>query len=208
MSFNRLNYDTCSYKQEISESVAPGEYQLDTPPISCNDCFAVDPQLIMQRAGNSVAKNISMIDVDSELLNLNRKLSSCSQKEFLPKFDNNGNINNDIEHVHFENCNIPTRENTRLSNPACNLRGTGINRFEWLCNDPQERVLIPFEVNVSERLVNKDNHRPLIPKLIDQSIFLPNPESKMPSSNIVKAPSVPVTFSGVNLQSADVVREL
>ena len=73
MSFNRLNYDSCSYKQEISESVGPGEYQLGTPNISCVDCFAVDPQLIMQRAGNSVSKDMPMIDVDSELLNLNRK---------------------------------------------------------------------------------------------------------------------------------------
>ena len=31
MSFNKLNYDTCSYKQELSESIGPGEYQLTTP---------------------------------------------------------------------------------------------------------------------------------------------------------------------------------
>ena len=27
MSFNKLNYDTCSYKQALSESVGPCEYQ-------------------------------------------------------------------------------------------------------------------------------------------------------------------------------------
>ena len=30
MSFNRLNYDTCSYKQVLEESIGPGEYQLAT----------------------------------------------------------------------------------------------------------------------------------------------------------------------------------
>jgi hypothetical protein len=207
MSFNRLNYDTCSYKQEISESVAPGEYQLGTPNISCTDCFAVDPQLIMQRVGASVAKDLPMIDIDSELLNINRKLTNCSQKEFIPKFDDKGNINNDIEQIHFNNCNIPTKENTRLSNPACNLRGTGWNRFEWLCNNPQERVLIPFDHNVSNRIVVKDNHRPLIPKPIDQSVFLPKYNNEPIKVNIAKAPSVPITSSGLNWQTADVIRE-
>jgi hypothetical protein len=207
MSFNRLNYDSCSYKQEISESVGPGEYQLGTPNISCVDCFAVDPQLIMQRAGSSVSKDMPMIDVDSELSNLNRKLTNCSQKEFIPKFDKDGNIDNSIEQVHFENCNIPTRENTRLSNPACNLRGTGINRFEWLCNDPQERVLMPFETNVSNRLVVKDNHRPILAKPIDQSIFLPTNNNEPIKVNIAKAPSVPIS-TGVNLQTSSGVRNL
>ena len=74
MSFNRLDYDSCTYKQELSESIAPGEYQLATPCISNEDCFSRDPQIIIQRSGNSVAKNIPMIDVDSELININRKL--------------------------------------------------------------------------------------------------------------------------------------
>ena len=47
-------------------------------------------------------KNIPMIDVDSELLNINRKLSNCSSDEFIPKFDEKGNINNSIEQVDFQ----------------------------------------------------------------------------------------------------------
>jgi len=177
MSFNRLDYDTCSYKQVLSESAGPGEYQLGQPMISCEDCFVKDPQLIMQRVGASVAKDIPMIDIDSELMNLNRKLTSCSAKKFIPNFDENNQINNDIEKVDFKNCNFPVVENTRMSNPSCNLRGTGINRWEWLCQDPQERVFIPFENNVSNRLVVKDNHRPLVPQLMDQNGMLPPKEN-------------------------------
>ena len=70
-TFN-LKYDTCSYKQVLSESVGPGEYQLNMPFVACDDCFSKDPQLILQRSGVSVAKNIPMVDVDSELRN-NRK---------------------------------------------------------------------------------------------------------------------------------------
>ena len=70
-------------------------------------------------------------------------------------------------------------ENTRISNPSCNLRGTGWNRWEWLCENPQERVLMPFDTNISNRLVVKDNHRPVIPKLIDQNPILPSPSRKI-----------------------------
>ena len=208
MSFNKLNYDTCSYKQELSESIGPGEYQLTTPFISCVDCYSDDPQLRLQRAGASVAKNMTMVDVNSELLNINRKLSNCSENEFIPKFDKNGKIDNTVEQVDFKNCSIPKVENTRLSNPACNLRGTGWNRWEWLCNDPQEKVLLPFESNVSNRLVMKDNHRPKIPEPIDQSIFLPSPSNEPIKVNIAKAPSVPVGPNSPNLQTSDNLRNL
>ena len=192
MSFNKLDYDTCAYKQVLSESIGPGEYQLATPHISCEDCFTLDPQLIMQRAGASVAKKMPMVDVDSELMNITRKLSNCSSDEFIPKFNAKGEIDNNIEMHDYKNCGIPTRENTRLSNPSCNLRGTGWNRWEWLCNNPQERALMPFDTNISNRLVVKDNHRPVIPKLIDQNPILPTPNDTPIQVNIAMAPAVPV----------------
>ena len=208
MSFNRLDYDSCSYKQEISESIGPGEYQLTTPFISCTDCFNKDPQIILQRSGGSVAKKMPMVDVDSELLNLNRKLSNCSNDHFIPKFDKDGGINNNINLVDFENCKMPLTENTRLSNPSCNLRGTGWNRWEWLCQDPQERVEIPFDYNIDNRRVVKDNHRPLIPELIDQSGFLPVANNEPIKVNIAKAPAVPLGSLAPPLQFSDVVRNL
>ena len=66
--------------------------------------------------------------------------------------------------THWKDCMIPAEE-TRTSNPPCNLRGTGWNRWEWLCLDPQERVEIPFDYNIDNRIVVKDNHRPCIPTL-------------------------------------------
>ena len=130
MSFNKLDYDSCAYKQELTESIGPGEYQLTTPFISCEDCYNRDPQIILQRSGNSVAKNMPMIDVDSELLNINRKLSNCSNEQFIPKFNAKKEIDNSIDLVDFKNCGMPLTENTKLSNPPCTLRGTGWNRWE------------------------------------------------------------------------------
>ena len=102
---------------------------------------------------------------------------------------------------------MPTVENTRLSNPSCNLRGTGFNRWEWLCNNPQERVLIPFDVNVSNRLVVKDNHRPVIPTLIDQTSILPTPNNEPIRVNIAMAPAIPIDPVQQSLTTANNVRE-
>ena len=54
MSFNRLNYDTCSYKQVLEESIGPGEYQLATPHTSCEPCFNKDPRFRLQQNGVSL----------------------------------------------------------------------------------------------------------------------------------------------------------
>jgi hypothetical protein len=208
MSFNRLDYDSCTYKQELSESIAPGEYQLSTPCISNEDCFSRDPQIIIQRSGNSVAKNIPMIDVDSELININRKLSNCSNDSFIPKFNKDGEIDNSIDLKDFKNCNMRPTENTRLSNPSCNLRGTGWNRWEWLCNDPQSKVELPFENNISNRLVFKDNHRPVLPNLLDQSNILPPNDNTPIDVNIAKAPAVPLGEPGTPLSFSNDVYNL
>ena len=207
MSFNRLDYDTCAYKQELSESIGPGEYQLSTPNINCEDCFTKDPQLVLQRSGVSVAKTVPMIDVDSELMNITRKLSNCSSNDFIPKFNSEGEIDNSLEQVHFKDCAMPTRENTRLSNPACNLRGTGWNRWEWLCNNPQERVLLPFDTNIANRLVVKDNHRPVIPKPLDQDSILPSPSNEPIRVNIAVAPAVPIDPINQSFANSNDVRQ-
>ena len=59
------------------------------------------------------------------------------------------------------------------------MRGLG-NRWEWLCLDPQEKVLIPFDHNINNRIIVKDNHRPIIPKPLDQSLALPKDPQPLP----------------------------
>jgi hypothetical protein len=70
-------------------------------------------------------------------------------------------------------CAVPT-ESCRLSNPPCTLKETGINRYDFLCWDPQEKALLPFiRGGINYRMVAKDNHVPLVEKPQDQSIFDP-----------------------------------
>jgi len=199
MSFNRLNYDTCTYKHTLAESISPGDYLLNTPKISCEPCYQSNPSVRLQSIGNSVSKTNYLIDVDSELLGITRKSSNCPDKKFLPECKNckcssgevcgqgvtnlckdcdnklkEGGKCGDEDLYDFKDCYIMT-DDSRLSNPPCNLRGTGWNRWEWLCLNPQERVEMPFDWNINNRLVVKDNHRPCVPQLVDINISLPTP---------------------------------
>jgi len=205
MSFNRLNYDTCSYQHTLAESVGPGEYMLTEPPNVSQPCFPESPQIRLQRQGVSVAQNMPLIDVDSELMNLTRPATNCPSRKYVPD-GNQCNENHKLEEAknnleHGQDCFFSV-EDTRLSNPACNLRGTGWNRWEWLCLNPQERVLMPFDYNINNRLVVKDNHRPCIPKPLDVAQSLP-PKSQEPKiNNTIPTCGVPTGPTSIHWQDA------
>lgn len=207
MSFNRLNYDTCSYKQVLEESIGPGEYQLATPHVSCEPCFNKDPRFRLQQNGVSLNTRMNMIDTDSELLNITRDASSCSKKKFNPEFNNAGNIQNPSDMLHLTECEHLTTEDTRLSNPPNTLRGTGWNRWEWLCQDPQERVLVPFDYEISTRNNCRDNHRPLIPTPKDPSDSLPTPSDEPIRNEIARVKGVPTGPPSVQWRSLDEIRK-
>jgi hypothetical protein len=193
MSFSKNIYDKESYKQSINQSVGPGIYRMATPPISCKPCYPYPPTVRLQRQGDSVLKNTLLIDVDSELSGITRKLSKNITQQYLPSCPDSvcesgevcgqgvvgtcsggkpGERATDSNLLHMPDCFVPA-EDTRLTNPPCNLRGTGWNRWESLCKNPQERVEMPFDWNINNRIVVKDNHRPCIPNPIDPTSALP-----------------------------------
>ena len=219
MSFNRLPYDTCSYKQTLTESVGPGDYQLNRPVV-CDPCYAVDPHIRLQSQGASVCQSSPLIDIDSEMLGITRNLSNCSANKYAPNSlasdscgaqtgsdatQNNSKVNIDYNPYHFKNCFTPTEE-TRTSNPPCNLRGTGWNRWEWLCKNPQDRVEIPFDYQISSRTVVKDNHRPCIPNPVDQYNAWPQPKDQPICENIVRTCGVPTDPPSVQWRSAEEIK--
>lgn len=193
MSFNRLNNDICEQKRNIRESTGPGFYQINTP-VLCNTCFQENPQIINQRGGVSMHANTDWrfyngpVQIESELYNITRPNTRCPEGKYVPKCPNCGTIisgqpcgdgvskscpkcksvfkkggmcNDNL--VDFPDCHFPI-ENTRLSNPPSTLRGTGWNRFEDLCLDPQDQIIFPGEYHIPTRLVFRDNFRPCIRK--------------------------------------------
>lgn len=172
----RLSQDNNSYVEKLKRTIGPGLYALNTPYndcISCPKTLPDDPSLRFQAYGPNTCTIKDSIDDSSELLGLNYKKSKSNDSEYVPgKYQSNGScIVNST--TNSRQCFAP-REDTRLSNPVNNLKGTGINRWEWLCHDPQERAIEEFDrIPVNYRMVAKDNHVPIIETPMEQSQFLP-----------------------------------
>jgi hypothetical protein len=155
MSFTHLRHDSCAYKHQLLESIGPGEYMLDTSPAThCKPCFVPSSAVRMQRVAPSQCGWQNQVDVDSELMGLTKRASRCPTQA--------RSLKTVCETVGLSECNELDPESSRLSNPPCLLRGTGWQRWDFLCQDPQKCVERPFAFNVSNRLLSKDNFKPCI----------------------------------------------
>jgi hypothetical protein len=181
MSFTRLRDDRCTYSHDLRQAIGPGQYQLAAPRAECHACFSPDPTIRLDRRGAAVCDTIGgRVDAHSELLGITRRASQCPTDKFLP-----GPAGPTGPTPAPASCaltmppdcapgaGMAAREDTRLSNPPCTLRGTGWNRWEWLCRDPQDKALVPFEWGISYRTVVKDNHRPCVPTPLGACAALP-----------------------------------
>lgn len=171
MNFNRLNYDTSAYFHDLKQSVGVGNYVLDMPQINCNACFPEDPMKGTLGYSPAVLSSNKLVDIDSDLMGITRKASRNPNDKYIPDLsltDENRYTNTPIA-----DCRSVKNESTRVSNPPCTLRGHGWNRWEYLPENPQDRAEVPFRFNVNNRILVKDNHRPIIPNLINQSALLP-----------------------------------
>jgi hypothetical protein len=178
MSFNRLKYDNCEVKKYNQETTGTGNYLYNTP-LMCDNCYNDNPRIFNQKNGVSINSNVDWrfytgpVDIESELFNINNKASRCEPNKNLDE--------NSLKLVNFPNCFFPT-EDTRLSNPSTNLRGTGWNRFDPICKDPQAQINFPGEFMTSTRIVFKDNHRP--------SVVKPNINNMDPNEKLPECPKI------------------
>jgi len=169
-AWNRRLYDSCKTTDDLRVQTGPGRYQLDAPPKYCNATFAPEPTTRQQKWGAGQNSQYTKTDVESDLRNINRPNSKAVCGQYNPTTDkiNAAPI-------------VPVKEESfpntfsRLVDPPCTLRGSGWNRWEWLCENPQEGVMMPFDNLVTTRLQQKDQFRPCIPKPIDSAALVPSP---------------------------------
>lgn len=184
----KLIYDSCTYSEKLKRTVGPGLYMLNTPNNDCtrnNTNISTDPNIRYQKYGPATCSIKSTVDDSSELQGLNYKLSKCNKDQYVGNYNITGNCDFNMNYIK-DNFFAP-QEDTRLSNPVNNLRGTGINRWEWLCENPQDNVLEPFDrIPVNYKMVAKDNHVPFIEKPLDQQNFNPNYKNDKFEDNINK----------------------
>lgn len=176
-AFNRLGYDVQAYQHAVRQSSRPGEYVLDVPGQHCDACLQTDPAVQVGTTGGAACPSRSLVDVDSELIGITRRLTRDPNAQYLPDGKPQpacpGPAGAGQAPRPYKPCARATAEDTRLSNPGATLRCTGWNRWEWLCEDPQARALVPFDHLVNYRLVARDNHRPHVAAPLDQTAALP-----------------------------------
>jgi hypothetical protein len=161
MSGNRLTNDPVAITQSMNESLGPGYYVL-TRYVPDRAVVSGDPRMTTQGIAAGKCAN-DLIDIDSDLLGITRKAGTAM---YDPARDMVACESPPLATAQAATATDYDPEDCRLSNPPSTLRGTGINRWEWLCADPQDTALSPIGVPADVRSMVKDTHRPLVETMV------------------------------------------
>jgi hypothetical protein len=170
-NWTRNRADDCHLEDDVRITTGPGRYVTEAPNAYCNASFAPEPTVRQQRWGASQVETYTKTDVESDLFNINR----TTTKAVCGQYDPNDNRMNGAGKRAIKEASFP-QTHARLNDPPCTLRGTGWNRWQWLCQNPQEGVMMPFDWYVPGRLLHKDAHRPCIPTPLSPAPVLPAPQ--------------------------------
>lgn len=122
-----------------SMSQGPGMYRLIDAKLRNKISYPWAPNIRLQKMGGSVFEE-NFIDVESELNRLNKPLSNNPNLKYMPLAEEK-----EYSMINFKDGGPPPEESTRLSNNAFELKGVGINRFDYLPFNPQTNSLEPFK---------------------------------------------------------------
>lgn len=149
MSFTRFHDDPCRIKKELQESTDPGRYMLDVPGNGTSPCFMADPYMRMQKWGANLRTNT--VSVEDDLRGMTRGVN----RDFI-KENNYANHAVKSEHKSYPTCN-PFTDQSRATHPAWQVRDLEQVNWASLPLDPQENTCIPFQNNLSTRILEKDH---------------------------------------------------
>jgi len=169
-NWTRNRSDDCHISDDVRITTGPGRYTLEAPNGYCNASFAPEPTVRQQKWGDAQVASYGKTDVESDLFNLNR----TTTKSVCGLYDPNDNRMNSATKRNIKEQSFP-QTHARLNDPPCTLRGTGWNRWQWLCQNPQANVMMPFDWYVPGRILHKDAHRPCIPTPLSTVPALPKP---------------------------------
>jgi hypothetical protein len=174
MAFTRFKYDSCRTKKELQQATDPGRWILNVPGNGDKPCYMEDPQIIPQKWAGNLRTNT--IDLESDLRGVNRKISKdCLGKDEYQKYNV---INNAIQ---YPTCNQLTTEQSRATNPAWWYRDLEQTDWQYPPLNPQVNVCIPFQNNLSTRILEKDYFTPKRDCVLDET------KNMLPSSyNLIR----------------------
>lgn len=160
-SMTRYRHDLCKMIENNEISTGPGRYVLGVPNAYGNAAYIPNPTILNQKWGAAHDMSSTKTDVESDLRNLARPTARTVCGQYQP--DQGQRTLTAMPEADFP------RTYERLVDPPCTMRGTGVNRWEWLCQNPQENVMIPFEWGVNSTLAQKDGYYAKVTQPLAQS---------------------------------------
>jgi hypothetical protein len=162
MAFTRFKYDDCRTKKSLQQSTDPGRWILNVPGNGDKPCYMEDPQIIPQKWGGNLRTNT--IDLESDLRGVNRHISrDCLGKDEYQRYD----VPNQA--IQYPTCSTLTTDQSRATNPAWWYRDLAQTDWEYPPLNPQANVCIPFQNNLSTRILEKDYFTPKRDCVLDET---------------------------------------
>lgn len=159
--FTRKKYD--DYNKRLHESTFPMSYRLF--PGASQNCEIKRHMRHLGKQGVSISASRAVVDVESDLKSLNRKISDNAELQYLP-------TNSNEAMIHFPE-STSSEENSRLTNPASQNREIGFFDDLVFVDVTQQGLeasdlkatRYPGRTRIDTRQLTKDNYQPELPKL-------------------------------------------
>jgi len=157
MAFTRYNYDDLRTKKILQESTGLCRYMLNVPGQGNNPCYMEDPHIRMEKWGANLMKN--SINLESDLRGLTRKINRdlIGVNEHASKPSQSKQPKYPVSEV--------STDQSRATHPAWMMKDLEQSNWNYLHDNPQEHVNIPFNNNLSTRILEKDHFVPKIPDI-------------------------------------------
>jgi hypothetical protein len=163
MACTRFNYDDSRTKKALQQSTDPGRWILNVPGNGIDLPYIEDPQIIIQKWGANLRTNT--IDLESDLKGVNRKINN---RDSLAN-DNYKKYNVQNKAIEYPVCNKVFTDQSRATHPAWWYRDLEQVDWEYPPLDPQLNTCLPFQNNLSTRILEKDYFTPKRDCFLDNS---------------------------------------
>lgn len=185
MSFTRFRDEPDRIKKQLQQSTDVGRYVLNVPGPGDKPLYMEDPYIRAQMWAGNIMTNT--VDIETELRGLTRRLNKDTRENnYLSGDASVATRTNEI-------ITCPTRggssvEQSRVTHPAWMLRDLEQDNWKMLHFDPQENVFMPFNNNLSTRILEKDHFVPSVKSngggnggtLRDDTYFAVHPSNRNP----------------------------
>ena len=160
MAFTRFHDDPARVKKQLQQATDPGRWMVNVPGNGTHPGFSEDPYCRLQKWGGNLRTNV--VDLQSDLMGLTRNLN----RDTLNKNNHKDKAiySSKIEYPNYK----PYTDESRTTHPVWMYRDLEQTKNPIPVHDPQEHTCMPFENNLSTRILEKDNYRPKVPSLYDE----------------------------------------